>query len=235
MTLPPRDVGSHLAQPLGNIFIGKPVEAVAPYSVLVEGMRESVAVCVLGTPPVKGCVEAGNLRHIGVDVHGKADRREIVRLMERREVLVARQPLEHRRIDQHGANVVRTAMHHPVSDRPQFDAVDAGEPVPRFRNGSREVANGRRIESTIHEVRAVGVARLQVRVRAYAVDLPADLPLQPAPGDTEDLELQTGRAGIDDENRFHITQPLVLPAAGPQRAKRLHMRRGACGPNPPGR
>ena len=71
-----------------------------------------------GLAAVEGGVEAGDLRHARVERHGEADGREIVGLVQRRQRLERREPIEDRGIDQHRPGMAGPAMHHPVADRP---------------------------------------------------------------------------------------------------------------------
>ena len=79
------DLGRHLGQALGDVFVGEAVEAVAADALVVERARQGVAVGVRGVAAVEGGVEAGDLRHVRVDLHREADRREVVRLVQRRQ------------------------------------------------------------------------------------------------------------------------------------------------------
>ena len=55
-----------------------------------------------GVPAVEGGIETGDLRQARVDLHREPDRREIVRLVQRREILIGGEPVEHGSVDQHG-------------------------------------------------------------------------------------------------------------------------------------
>ena len=79
------DVGRDRAQPLGDVFVGEAVEAVAAHALVVERARQRVAVGVRRMAAVEGGVEAGDLRHVRVDLLREPDRREVVRLVQRRQ------------------------------------------------------------------------------------------------------------------------------------------------------
>jgi hypothetical protein len=62
-------------------------------------------------------IETGDLGKIGKSVEKHPDRREIVRLMQRRQRDILLELLENVRVDDHGCAVFRSAMHDAVSDR----------------------------------------------------------------------------------------------------------------------
>ena len=64
----------------------------------------------------------------GRDGEERADRREVVRLMQRRERDVALELCDHRPVDHDGTVVVRPAMHDPVADRGEVEALRLAQP-----------------------------------------------------------------------------------------------------------
>lgn len=167
------------------------MEAVAPHAIVIIAVRHGVTVHLFRMAVMEGGVEAGDLRHIRIDRHGLADRGQVVGLVQRGEILVTRQAIEHRGIDQHRLGIVGAAMHHPVAHRTQCEAFKGEQPVPRRGNGRRQVADNAGFIAPVDEHRSVGRFRLQARSRTDA----ADLTLHPALGagicDPEDLKLQT--------------------------------------------
>ena len=173
-------VGRHVAQPLGDIFVGEAVEAVAAHALVVEVARQRVAVGVLGMPAVEGGVEAGHLRHGRVDLHCEPDRREIVRLVQRRQRCERGQPRQDGRIDAHRPVVVGTAVHDAVADRPQFEAAErsrASDAAPPWRREGPAGPPRRTSWST--SAAPSGPLALQARMHADTVDL-APAPVAPA-------------------------------------------------------
>ena len=69
--------------------------------------------------PVKGRIEAGDLRQFGKPRAQGADRREVVGLMQRRERPEAREFGEHLFVDHDRPVVLRTAVNNPMTDRDQ--------------------------------------------------------------------------------------------------------------------
>ena len=59
------DFGRDLAQPRADVFIGEPVEAVAPHALVVERARQAVGVGDEGMAAMEGGVETADLRRVG--------------------------------------------------------------------------------------------------------------------------------------------------------------------------
>ena len=119
-----RSFGRNLRQPLGNVLIRKAVEAIAAHTLIIEASRERVEVGMRRMTPMKGGVETGNLRYGRVDFHHHAYGREIVRLVQRREFLIGREPSQHRLVDEYRPGVVGTAVHDAVADGAQFKPLE---------------------------------------------------------------------------------------------------------------
>ena len=83
------DLRRDVAQALGNVFVGKAVKAVTSHAFLVEVLRDGIVICEGAMAAMKRRIEAGNLRQLGSAREKRADRREIVGLMQRRERNVA--------------------------------------------------------------------------------------------------------------------------------------------------
>ena len=95
------------------------MEAVAPHPGLVVRPGERVEIGELRVGAVEGRVEAGDLRQPRLRLAQRADRGEVVRLVQRGE---GDQPLErgeHRLVDQHRPGVLRAAVDHAVADGEQ--------------------------------------------------------------------------------------------------------------------
>ena len=78
-------LGRDLTQTIGDVLIGKTVEAIAPHTLLVEffGYREMIRQGAVVA--VERGVETRNLWKLGTASKERADRRKIIRLMQRRE------------------------------------------------------------------------------------------------------------------------------------------------------
>ena len=81
------------------------METVAANAFVIEPAGQSKPVGELGVTAVKGGIEAGDLRQVGLHGGDRADAGEIVRLMQRRERTERLQPGEHSRIDAHRRSI----------------------------------------------------------------------------------------------------------------------------------
>ena len=116
-----RNLGRHLRQAAGDEFVGQAVEAVAAHAFVVEMLRDRVVVRQRIVAAVEGGVEAGDLRQVGGARENGADRREIVRLVQRRQRHIAFELGQHLVVDQDRPVVVRAAMHDAMPDRDRLE------------------------------------------------------------------------------------------------------------------
>ncbi len=65
---------------------------------------------------MEGGVEAGHLRQLRLPLDQRADRRQVVRLVQRRQRNVLLQRLKHARIDAHRRRILGAAVHDAVTD-----------------------------------------------------------------------------------------------------------------------
>ena len=172
------DFWRDLAQSFGDIFVGEAVEAVAAHALVVERARQGVAVAMRGMPAMEGGIETGDLRQGRVDLHREADRREIVRLVQRRELLVGGQPVEHGRVDQHRARVVGAAVHDAVADGTKLEAVEGPQPCAGLGDGGRQIGHARRRVGAVDQHRSIGGSGAQARPHPDAVNLAAHTALE---------------------------------------------------------
>ena len=230
MTRPAGDLGRDLGQALGDILVAEAVEAVAADAFVVEGARQCVAVGVRRMVSVEGGVEAGDLRHLGRDLHREADRREIVRLVQRRERLVAGEPAEDALVDPHRMVELGPPVNDTVADSPKLEAFERRQPGAGLGDRRGQVGNLGRLIAALDDPGAGAVGRTQAGPDADAVDLPAQAPFERALSDLEDLELQARRAGVDDEDRVHVRRGRrSYCGARWRRSPRPRWRRGGCG------
>jgi hypothetical protein len=83
------DVRSDLAESLGDIFVGQAVKAVAAYAFDVQALWNRIMVGDRAVAAMKGGVEAGDLRQAWKTGEQRANRREVVRLVKRRQRYIA--------------------------------------------------------------------------------------------------------------------------------------------------
>ena len=113
-----RTSGATCAQAVGDIFVRQAVEAVAAHALGVEPLRNGVMIRDRAVAAMKRGIEAGDLRQIGKALEQRADRREIVRLVQRRQRNVALEIVRARRASiRTGSVVLRSAMHDAMADR----------------------------------------------------------------------------------------------------------------------
>ena len=82
---PGGDLGRHLRQTAGNELIRQAVKAVAAHALRVEALRNGLMVRQRVVPALERGIEAGNRGNVRDTSEHRADRREIVGLMQRRE------------------------------------------------------------------------------------------------------------------------------------------------------
>jgi hypothetical protein len=113
--------GRNLGQGFCNVFVGQPVKAVAAHAFVVKATGDRVVVGQSVVIAVKRGIEAGDLRKAWKIFQERADRRQVVRLMQRRQRCITLQPAHHVMVDQHRPVVVGTAVDHPMSNRVRGD------------------------------------------------------------------------------------------------------------------
>ena len=180
------------------------MEAVTPDTFGVELVRDRIVVGERIMSAVKGSVEAGDLRKCWKIGQQRPDRRQVMRLMQRRQRDEAFQPRHDGMIDQHRPVVIRPAMNDAMADRNRGDAKLIPQPGAGDRHGGGNVSDRfDRIGAVGHGI-AGCAAGAQPRAAADAVHLSLDLPPQFAIAlNREDLKLDAGGAGIDDEDGVH--------------------------------
>ena len=133
------DLRRGLRQGLGDIFIGKAVKAVAPDALGVEAMRDGVMVRERVMVAMKRGVEAGDLRQRRKILQQRADRRQIVGLMQRRQRGEALEARHDGGVDQDRTGVVRPAMDDPMPDGQRVDTKLVSQPGACHHQRSRNV------------------------------------------------------------------------------------------------
>src|SRR5262245_22081605 len=150
---------------------------------------------------VKGRIEAGDLEKLRLPRPHRADRGEIVRLMQRRKRRICIKTLQHGLGDDRRGAIVGAAMHDtvPYGSGKLADML-AQEPDDLVERG-RHVLNLGRGPSLVDQGVATHVARDQMGLYPHALDLAFQPPLKLIAGpDGEQLELDARAAGISDEN-----------------------------------
>ena len=180
------------------------METVAPDAFGMELVRNCVVIRQGIVVAMKRGIEAGDLRQRREVVEQRPDRRQIMRLVQRRQRDVAFQPCHDRMVDQHRAPMIGPAMHDTMADRNGVDLEFVTQPGAGDRHRGRNIRNGLDRISPVGQRITGGTIRAQSRTAADSIHLSLDLPLQPALAfHREDLKLHAGGAGIDDEDCIH--------------------------------
>ena len=88
-------------------------------------------------------------------------------------------------------------MHDTVADGAQIKPSKRAEPTPCLGDGRRQIGDGLPHISAVDQDFAVG-GRAQARAHANSIDLAANTALESSASNTENLELQARRTGIED-------------------------------------
>ena len=108
MTRPAGDLRRDLRQHRRDVLVRQAVKAVALHAGVADLARQRHELGDRRLAAMKAGVEAGDLRHVAAGVrHDRLDRREVVRLMQRRERHQRAQVLEHLRRDDRRTREVR--------------------------------------------------------------------------------------------------------------------------------
>ena len=181
------------------------MKAVAAHAFRVEVLRDRVVIRQRMMRAVEGGVEAGDLRKVGRACAERMDRREVVGLMQRRQRRVALEVREHLVVDHDRLVVSRSAMNDPMADGDRLELLRRAQP------GSRDLQRGRNVVHLRSErrTRSISCALSAASARSRGrVPMPSTCPLIRRRGSTpaigaKDLELDAGRARIDDQDRVH--------------------------------
>ena len=123
----------------GDVLVGEAVEAVAAHARIGELLRQREHLRERRVRPVDRGVEARDLRQLRRALEHRADRRQVVRLVQRRERHELLELRDDRGVEAHGRGVVDAAVDDAVTD--------GREPVIRRRaspSASRRCARARR-------------------------------------------------------------------------------------------
>src|SRR6185312_5789851 len=147
-------------------------------------------------------VEARDLRYAGRALREDADRREVVRLVQRRERRQPREIVDDRRRQPHRRDVALAAVHDPVPDRGERRAIvrlaeiveqELDRAVVRI-----ELTHG---ECALRKRRTAGISRGERRRAEQVVDDAGLREREVVAVDREHGELEARRARVDDEDR----------------------------------
>lgn len=215
------------------------MKAVAAHAFGVELLRDGEVVGERAMATVESGVETRHLGQLRPKFEDRANRREIVRLVQWRKRNVPRQAIEHFRAHQNGLGIFGTAMHDPMSDRGQVHVLGPAQPLCRDLDRGREVADLLQRKHPVYCDRAVTLRRAQTRSHADPVKLALEQAFDPRSRLVlEQLEFEARRSGVDDENGLHAVTLRSRPRCGGRRPREAPQRRtrpSACGRSLPAR
>ena len=113
----PRDLGRELPQRPDDVFVGQPVEPVAPHALVVIGARQGECVVHERMAAVERRVEACDLRRSGKGLDRRLDAGDVVRLVKGRERDELAELDEHGLVDEHRRGEVGPAVDDAMADR----------------------------------------------------------------------------------------------------------------------
>src|ERR1043166_4357304 len=204
------------------------MKAVSADAVGVEALRNRVAVRDRIVRSMKGGIKAGDLRKIGLTRADRPDRREIVRLVQRRQRNVAREAGKNVVVDPDWPAIIRSAVNNAMPNRDRLKSLCFAQPAPCSRQGSRNVRYPFRRIRFIDELALARAFGPQSRLRPDTVDLPFDQAARLGLAvRTEDLELDPRRTGVEDENGIRWSTPRAgrcCYGARGRKGRRLHRR-----------
>ena len=112
-----RDLGRRDRQSIGDVLVGKSVETVAAHAFQIERLGDCEPVGDLGMAPVERRVETGNLQHVRQSLAKRADRCQVVGLMQRRQRNERNELIDHFVADHCRPRVLHPAVDDAMADR----------------------------------------------------------------------------------------------------------------------
>ncbi len=183
-----------------DVLVRKPVESVALDARIPDLTWQRNELGYLGLATMKAGIEAHDLRHSGQTLPDRFDRREVVRLMKRRERDQRAKLLERLLRHDRRPGVLRAAMHDAMTNADDVCTRKAlAEPVgDEAERGLGVTESG--IQRRVGDALTGAVLCRELRLRAETLDLTARVCFpRVCVGLVEDRELQARRPGVDDD------------------------------------
>ena len=178
------------------------MEAIAPNTLFGQSGRQGKSAGHLGQAGVESRVETGHLRQRRKGLAERTDTRQVVRLVQRRQGVEARQAFEHRIGNKHAIAKILAAMHHAVRHGrdggralqacQQFAQAGQGLPKGRLARAAHRLAARLAGEGPGHLGLATGLQAFDVAAEHTRLHLPEPQRVQG--------ELERGRARVDGKN-----------------------------------
>ncbi|MNZ43896.1 hypothetical protein D3C78_615100 [compost metagenome] len=208
-----------LRQDAGDVLVGQPVEAVAPHAALGDGRRQGEHLREFGLPAMEGGVEAGHLGQLRRPLGDGADRRQVVRLVQRGERVEAGEPLQYPAVHPGRPGELLAAVDHPVAHGDQLVFLEEAAQELHQVQGCAGVAElAVFAPALLGEDGARRIAGDEMRRAVDALDLPAQAQFRLRLVGGEQGELEAGRAGIEDQDHLlhgFTRSPCRCSRAGP--------------------
>src|SRR6516225_2240890 len=179
------------------------MKAVTAYPFCIEATGERIMIRHGTMSAMKCGIEAGNLRQLRATRKQRADRREIVGLVQRRQRNVTFESCQHLLIDEHRPVIVGAAMNDAMADSDQVEILGLAQPSTRRAYSAWQIRNRLLRVCLVDQRYLVGALGAQARADADAVHLAFDEARETA--DTEELEFEARGTGIDNKDRIHGT------------------------------
>src|SRR5262245_39346415 len=155
---------------------------------------------------VESCIKAGDLGKVWRSRQQRANRREIVRLMQRRKTHICFQDREHGPIYQDRSIVIGSTVNHTMADGDHVELLILAQPAPCFGDRSSDVRHLVARILFVDQDSFVVSLGAQTRPGTDAIHLSLDEPRQACISvNPEDLKFDTGRTGVDDKYCVHGT------------------------------
>jgi hypothetical protein len=180
-----------LTQTFCDIFIGEAMKSVTADALRIQRFRDGISVSDFRVGSVKSGIETSDLRQIWVTLPSRADRRQIIGLMERGERSESLELVENDFVDESWFTIVQPSVYHTMPDGGRQCLADLGleklyDSVQRFAQAI-DLGCG---PSLINKYLSFGAGHTQSRTHAHAVDLPFQTSMKlTANRDREDLKL----------------------------------------------
>jgi hypothetical protein len=177
------------------------VKAVAANAGIMEIGRDREALRHGGIRRMEGRVEAGHLRQLGTTREQHPDRRQVMRLMQRRQGNKSLQCRQHVAIDPHRPREIRPAVHHAMPDRLEFHPRGfTPKEVRKVVDRALVTELDTLAPALFRGDDASSRARDEMRRSVNALDLSPQLRIELAVPVLVEQELDARRAGVQDQN-----------------------------------
>src|SRR5262249_26168157 len=147
------------------------VKAVASHAFVIEALRNGIVICQGAMATMKCRVEAGDLRQFGSAREKRADRSEIVGLVQGRKRNITFKSRNDIRGHAHRTAILGPGVTGAMADGDKIALLGRAEPITRFLGCGWKVRHLFWRKTLVNERRLVGARGTKPRARADAVHL----------------------------------------------------------------